>query len=146
MRDGDKCLGFLQWLSHLSPSVVCLQEAPAVSNDDLLSWFPRFGYLCAGSFGTNHSCGVVVLYRSVLDRRPVVCEFDGCFVLVEFGFRGSAFCVASIYAPNRNPDRDAFLLHCVDSIDPAVPTLLCGDCNTGSCSCLCSGSQWVLSF
>ena len=37
LRDGDKRLGFLQWLSHLSPSVVCLQGTHAVSNDDLLS-------------------------------------------------------------------------------------------------------------
>ena len=37
LRDGDKRLAFLQWLSHLSPSVVCLQETHAVSNDDLLS-------------------------------------------------------------------------------------------------------------
>ena len=43
LRDGDKRLGFLQWLSHLSPSVVCLQETHAVCNDDLLSWFSRFG-------------------------------------------------------------------------------------------------------
>ena len=130
LRDGDKRLGFLQWLSHLSPSVVCLQETHAVSNDDLLSWFSRFGYLRAGSFGTNHSRGVVVLYRSVLECKSVVCEFDGRFVLVEFSLRGSVFRVASIYAPNRNPDRDAFLVRCVDSIDPAVPTLLCGDFNT----------------
>ena len=63
LRDGDKRLGFLQWLSHLSPWVVCLQDTHTVSNDDLLSWFSRFGYLCAGSFGTNHSRGVVVLYH-----------------------------------------------------------------------------------
>ena len=83
-----------------------------------------------GSFGTNHSRGAVVLYRSVLECRSVVCEFDGRFVLVEFSLRGSVFRVASIYAPNRNPDRDAFFVRCIDSIDPAVPTLLCGDFNT----------------
>ena len=65
LRDGDKRLGFLQWLSHLSPSVVCLQETHAVSNDDLLSWFSRFGYLCAGSFGTNHSQHLSDCFRTV---------------------------------------------------------------------------------
>ena len=130
LRDGDNRLGFLQWLSHLSPSIVCLQETLAVSSDDLLSWFSRFGCLCAGSFGTNHSRGVVVLYRLVLECRSVVCEFDGRFVLVEFGLRGSVFRVASIYAPNRNPARDAFLVRCVDSTDPAFPILLCGNFNT----------------
>jgi len=44
--------------------------------------------------------------------------------------RGSVFCVACIYAPNPNPDRDDFFVRCVNAIDPAVPTLLCGDFNT----------------
>ena len=130
LRDGDKRLGFLQWLPHLSPLVVCLQETHAVSNDDLLSWFSRFGYLCAGSFGTNHSRGVVVLYHLVFECRSVVCKCDGCFVLVEFSLGGSVFVAASIYAPNCNPDCDAFFVRCIDSIDPAVSTLLCGDFNT----------------
>ena len=91
--------------------------------------FSRFFCVCAGSFGTNHSCGVVVLYRSVLECRSVVYKFDGRFVLVEFSLHGSVFSVASVYAPNRNPDHDAFLVHCIDSIDPAIPTLLCGSFN-----------------
>ena len=57
------------------------------------------------------------------------CEFHGRFLLVEFSLRGSILRVASIYAPNRNPDCDAFLVRCVDSIDPAIPTLLCSDFN-----------------
>ena len=105
LRDGHKRLCFFQWLSHLSPTVVCLQETHAVSNDDLLSWFSRFGYLCAGCFGTKRSRGVVVLYCSVLACRSVVCDFDGRFVLVEFSMRGSVFRVASIYAPNCNLNR-----------------------------------------
>ena len=44
----NRRLGFLQWLSHLSPSVVCLQETHAVSSADLQSWFSGFGFLCAG--------------------------------------------------------------------------------------------------
>ena len=75
----------------------------------------------------HHSRGV--LYRLVLDCWSVVCEFDGRFVLVEFSLRGSVFCVASICAPNCNPDRDAFLVRCIDSLDAAIPTLLCGNFN-----------------
>ena len=72
-----------------------------------------------------------------------MCEFDGRFVLVELAFRGAVFRVVSIYAPNRNPDRDDFFVRCVNAVDPSVPTLLCGDFNTvfdrvvdrrGSCS------------
>ena len=130
LRNENRRLGFLQWLSHLSPSVVCLQETHAVSSADLQSWFSGFGFLCAGSFGSVHSRGVAVLYRPIFECRSVVCEFDGCFVLVDLAFRGAVFRVASIYAPNRNPDRDDFLVRCVNAIDPTVPTLLCGDFNT----------------
>ena len=130
LRDEHRRLGFLQWLSHLSASVVCLQETHAVSFADLQSWFSRFGLLCAGSFGSVHSCGVAVLYRPVFECKSVVCEFDGRFVLVELAFRGAVFRVASIYAPNRNPDRDDFFVRCANAIDPSVPTLLCGDFNT----------------
>ena len=130
LRDEHRRLGFLQWLSHLSASVVCLQETHAVSFADLQSWFSRFGFLCAGSFGSVHSCGVAVLYRPVFECKSVKCEFDGRFVLVELAFRGAVFRVASIYAPNRNPDRNDFFVRCANAIDPSVPTLLCGDFNT----------------
>ena len=129
LRDADKRLSFLQWLSHHSPSVACLQETHALSSDELSQWFSRFGYLCLGSFGSSHSCGVAILYRPVLSC-SALCDFDGRFVLGEFTFRDSVFRVACCYAPNRNPDRDAFFHRCIDSIDPSVPTLLCGDFNT----------------
>ena len=35
LRDEDGQLGFPKWLSHLSPSVVSLQETHAVSSADL---------------------------------------------------------------------------------------------------------------
>lgn len=54
----------------------------------------------------------------------------GRFVLVELAFHGAVFRVACIYVLNRNPDRDEFFFRCVSAIDPAVPTLLCGDFNT----------------
>lgn len=34
-----------------------------------------------------------------------------------------------LYAPNRNPDRDDLFTFCESSIDPSIPTLLCGDFN-----------------
>ena len=37
LRDANKRLSFLQWLSHSSPSIVGLQETHAVSEDELRS-------------------------------------------------------------------------------------------------------------
>ena len=50
LRVENRRLGFLQWLFHLSPSVVCLQETHAVSSADLQSWFFRFGFIVCGFF------------------------------------------------------------------------------------------------
>ena len=93
--------------------MVCLQETHALSSDELSVWFSRFSYLCLGSFGSS-SCGVTILYRPVLCG-SAVCDFDARFVPVEFNLRDSVFGVACCYAPNRNPDRDAFLHRCIDS-------------------------------
>ena len=39
------------------------------------------------------------------------------------------FRIASVYAPNRNPERDELFTSCLDFADPSVPTILCGDFN-----------------
>ena len=39
------------------------------------------------------------------------------------------FRIASVYAPNRNPERDEFFTSRLDFADPSVPTILCGDFN-----------------
>ena len=50
--------------------------------------------------------------------------------MAEFKCSDFVFRVCSLYAPNRNPDRENFLIECADLVDPSVPTLLCGDFNT----------------
>ena len=116
LGDEDRWLEVLQRLSHLSISVICLQGIRAVSSTDLQLWLSRFVFLCAGSFGSAHSCRTVVLYRPVFECRSVVCEFDRRFVLVELAFHGAVFRVACICAPNRNPDRDDLFVRCVSAI------------------------------
>jgi len=69
----------------------------------------RSGYLCLGSLGSLHLSGVTSFYPPGLSC-SALCNFDGCFVLGEFTFRDSDFCVACCYAPNGNPDRDAFFI------------------------------------
>lgn len=50
-------------------------------------------------------------------------------VLAHFNLDGVSFGLACVYAPNRNPDRDDFLVYCTDQIDVAVPPVICGDLN-----------------
>lgn len=37
-------------------------------------------------------------------------DSDGRFLLCDFAFRDKSFCVACLYAPNRNPARARFFL------------------------------------
>ena len=65
-------------------------------------------------------------------RIRVVLQF--CTVLL-FPVPLSVILMVALFLGNllfatRNPYLDAFFYHCIDSIDPSVPTLLCGDFNT----------------
>lgn len=107
VRDQNKQFSFLQWLSQLSADFVRLQETHVSS--ECSSWFSSFGFLSLASLGSVHSCGTVLLHRS----RFTLCSFssgaDGRFICAEFSYEEISFHVVSLYAPNRNPDRDTFV-------------------------------------
>lgn len=130
LRDPNKRLSFLQWLSHLSVDFVCLQETHILSCVECEAWFSSYGFLTFASPGSVHSCGTVILYRPKFELTNSVSDSDGRFVLAHFKHREICFGVASIYAPNRNPERNDFLHYCIDQIDPSISTVICGDFNT----------------
>ena len=84
--------------------------------------------LTSCSSGTAHSCGTVILYSPIFEASNVFFDTAGRLIMVYFKHNGSSFGIASVYAPNRNPDRDDSDF-CIDKIDPVVPTLICGDFN-----------------
>lgn len=63
LRDDNKRMGFLQWLSHLSIDFVCLQETHVLSADEANMWFSSYGWSSVVSPGSRHSCGTVLLFR-----------------------------------------------------------------------------------
>ena len=130
LRDPNKRMSLLQWLSHLSLDMVCLQETHAASCAECVSWFSSYGFLLLSSPGTAHSSGVAILFRPTFDLVSSVFDSGGRFVMGHFKYHGLTFGVACIYAPNRNPDRNDFFDLCIDKIDPSTPTILCGDFNT----------------
>ena len=130
LRDPNKRMSLLQWLSHLSLDMVCLQETHATSCAECVSWFSSYGFLLLSSPGTAHSSGVAILFRPTFDLVSSVFDSGGRFVMGHFKYHGLTFGVACIYAPNRNPDRNEFFDLCIDKIDPSTPTILCGDFNT----------------
>ena len=74
---------------------------------------------------------VVLLFSYGLDIRCLILctDSDGRFVLAEFQDRDVMFRVVCVYAPNRNPDRDAFFSFVSSKVDPSVATLVCRDFN-----------------
>ena len=132
IRNPDKRAGLLQWLRSLSvvPDVVCLQETHCVSDVECQSWFRSSGFHCVVSPGSQKSCGCIILFRPCLSLVNFSSDDSGRFVLCEFRFQGKLFRVVSLYAPNRNPARDQFLDQVSSRVDPAVPTVICGDFNT----------------
>ena len=130
LRDCNKRMGFLHWLSHLSLDIVCLQEVHVLTSAEGSSWFDSFGYRSFVSPGSNHARGTVILFRPTFSLSGSFCDTEGRFVLCDFTFRGKFFRVASLYAPNVNPDRDNFFSFVLAKIDPSVHTFLCGDFNS----------------
>ena len=129
IRDANKRMSLMEWLSHLHVDIACFQETHAVSSAESSSWFSPFGFLAVSGLGTAHARGLVILYRPRLFLNRSWVELGGRFAMAEFMDGNFLFRVVCIYAPNRNPERDSFLLSCSDFIDPSIPTLLCGDFN-----------------
>lgn len=129
LRDLNKRLSFLQWLSHLAVDFVCLQETHVSSCSECDAWFSSYGFLTVASPGSAHSCGSVILYRPVFVLSKATFDNEGRFVLAHFERNGVTFGVVSLYAPNRNPGRNDFFAYCSDQIDLTVPTVVCGDFN-----------------
>ena len=79
--------------------------------------------------GSNKSCGCLVLFRPVSSLVKSWTYSDGRFLQCEFQFHDKLFPLVSLYASNRIPARDRFF-DLVLSVDPSIPTVLCGDFST----------------
>ena len=132
LRDVDKRRGVMQWLNSLpSPvDVLCLQETHCLSETECRFWFLSSGYTCLVSPGSAHSCGCVMLFRPTLHLVRSWPDDAGRYLLAEFTLQDSCFRVLCVYAPNRNPARNLFFHEFAILVDPAIPTVLCGDFNT----------------
>ena len=108
----DKRAGLIHWLRSLpyDVDVICLQEVHCVSILEGQSWFRPTGYSCAVSPGSNHSSGIIILLRPHISLSHSWPGHSGRSLMVELKVSDNIFRVCSVYAPNRNPDRDRFLL------------------------------------
>ena len=123
LRDPTKRGGLLHWLRALPslPDFVCLQETHCTSVAECSSWFLSSGYSFVSSPGSVKSCGCILLFRPHFTLVRSFCDAEGRFLCGEFSFSDQVFRVACVYA------RNDFLEDVADRLDPAVPTIVCGD-------------------
>jgi len=70
------------------------------------------------------------VYRPNYEIVRSICDKEGRFVLAEFRWPTAHFRLVTVYAPNRNPERDSFFEYVRGQMDALVPTIICGDFNT----------------
>ena len=94
LRDENKRLAVLQWISHLSLEYVCLQKTYVISLSESSSWFSSYGFSSVVSPGNVYSCGAVILCHPVYYLRDFQTDDCGHLVLAEFQIRESLFRIA----------------------------------------------------
>ena len=63
LRCANKRSSLMHWLSHLSASIICLQETHVSSVFEPESWFSSYDFQVACSPSSILSCGTVLLFR-----------------------------------------------------------------------------------
>ena len=94
-----------RWLHQQKPDVVFLQETYC-SVQNLKSWEAEWGGKMVGSHGTNHSRGVMILFKPKLDVNieQIICVKNGRYILAE-----NKFLFLNVYAPNDQTQQVQFL-------------------------------------
>ena len=130
LNDRIKRIALVDWLKCMKVDVACLQETHAPSHESIRKWFANSGFRVVSSSVSNKRCGSAILIKDSLNVKQVVRDDAGRFVqaLVDFGEDQLSF--ISLYAPNKNPDRNAFFSSLTGLIDLTRPTFVCGDFNS----------------
>jgi exonuclease III len=130
LNDHIKRTALIDWLKCMKADIVCLQETHASSHSSIQGWFRNSGFYVASSSVSNKRCGTAILVRDIFSITQVKRDDDGRFLQVKVDIGGQKLCFVSLYAPNRNPARNAFFASVPDFVDLACPTFVCGDFNS----------------
>ena len=74
-------------------------------------WEAEWGGKMIGSHGTNHSRGVMILFKPKLDVNiaQIICDINGRHILAEASVEGEKFVFLNIYALNDQTQQVQFL-------------------------------------
>ena len=114
----------------MKADIVCLQKTHASSHDIIKKWFAHSDYRVVSSFYTNKSCGTAILIKDCFHITKIIKDDVGRFVQAIINFGEDQLSFASIYASNKNPKRNKFLLSLTDLIDLSRPVFIAGDFNS----------------
>ena len=108
---------------------MCLQETYASSHESIRKWFANRGYRVASSCHMNKSACTAVLVKDTFKINKIIKDNAGRFVQVLVDFGEDQLSFVSLYAPNKNPEQNTFLLTLTDLIDLSRPVFIAGDFN-----------------
>jgi exonuclease III len=109
---------------------VCLQETHVSSHESIGKWFSNSGFKVVSSSVSNKSCGTAILVRDTHKVNKVIRDEESRFVQVHLEADEHLLSFISLYAPNKNPERNRFFSSIPELIDLSRPTLICGDFNS----------------
>ena len=130
LNDRIKRTALVDWLKCMKVDVACLQETHAPSHESIRKWFANSGFRVVSSSVSNKRCGSAILIKDSLNVKQVIRDDAGRFVQVLVDFGEDQLSFISLYAPNKNPDRNAFFSSLTGLIDLTRPTFVCGDFNS----------------
>ena len=130
LNDHLKRTALVDWLKCLKADVVCLQETHAPSHESIRKWFANSGYRVVSSCCSNKSGGTAILVNDSYKVIKVIKDDAGRFIqtIVDFGEDELSF--ISLYAPNKNPERNTFFSSLTNLIDLSRPVFVAGDFNS----------------
>ena len=130
LNDRLKRTALVDWLKCIKVDVACLQETNAPSHESIRKWFANSGFRVVSSSISAKRCGTALLIREPYSVTKVIHDDGGCFVqaLVDLGDDQLSF--VSLYAPNKNPERNSFFASITGLIDLSRPTFVFGDFNS----------------
>ena len=99
-----------RWLHQKKSDIVFLQET-YYSAQNLKSWEAEWGGKMIGSHGTNHSRGVMILFKPKLgvNIEQILCDRNGRYILSEAVLECEKLVLLNIYAPNDQTQQVQFL-------------------------------------
>ena len=131
LRDQSKRDLLTSFFSLVPFDVLFFQETHVADRVEGDALSRHFGCLGHWSFGTPHSCGVGILFRSHLTVTNLVSGHDdhGRVVWVDFELQSQRFRFVNVYAPNVGGDRVLFFNFVYTLLHSNRVTVLGGDFN-----------------